>query len=494
MNKTRFKIKGGSIAIFFLLMASILLVIKQVQYLSEGPGVPLISPPSSYPFSDLKARELETNNKLWLNGYLGQFFTFKYVGYWTWLALPLFLLFLTRLKKKINWEAGLACVYFLSACLIATRGYFNFRYQLTLIPFTMTFILAFGWDVLSGFDRILRVGAYGFIVLLIIFNIHHYNPTMFQINSFSKDDGLPWVMLNDINKMDIEPDATFLECNAPAFYYYTNKKGLSYNKRILLNKPGILTEKGIDNIFQEEAGVKELNPEKMTRAFDIMKSRYNVKYIIARGLPDYFIELNELTLYGCDLLLTEKAYSLFKLKDHFIHPLFEVKKKLPIYQSDFSKWQGPTTILSRDLAKTSPPLDVLQIRGEFNLTVSPNSEGRVIRVTPVQKDKNGNMLIFLGYWLNHNGIDLKIQPGKDVVFRAVLNLSNRTKIPAKIVIQDETQDWKAETSNIDKSGWNQYVVIKRIRENAKNLILGLYWQPEQETDSLEIKKLEIFII
>jgi len=318
--------KSVSIAVLILWIAASFGVIREALRLSQEQIVPILAPSSSIALPDLKTREIETNNRLWLNGYLGLFFRFRRVGYWSWLSLPLFLVFFAGLKKKKKWEIALACVYILSAVLIAIKGYFNYRYALTLVPFTLTFIQAFGRDVLSGFDRILRVGAYGFIVLLIIFNIHQYNPTMSQIISPSKIDSLPWGLLNNINKMNLECDAVFLECNAPAFYYYTNKKGLSYNKRFLRNKPGILTEKGIDNIFQEEAGVKELNPEKMTRAFDIMKSRYNIKYIFIRRLPDYFVELNEIIRYGGDLLSTEKSYSLFKLKEHFIHPLLEVKK------------------------------------------------------------------------------------------------------------------------------------------------------------------------
>lgn len=486
--------KSVSIAVLILWISASFGIITEALRLSQEPSVTIFAPSSSIVLLDLKAREIETINRLWLNGYLGLYLNFHLVGYWSWLALPLLLVFFAGLKKKKKWEIALACVYLLSVVLIAIKGYFNSRYALTLVPFNLTFILAFGRDVFAVFDRILRVGAYGFIVLLIIFNIHQYNPTMFQIISPSKDDSLPWGLLNNINNMNLGRDAAFLECNAPAFYYYTNKKGLSYSKRFGLKKPGILTEKGIDNIFQEKAGVKKLNLEKVARAFDIMKSRYNVKYIFVRSLPDYFVELSEIIRYGCDLLSTEKSYSLFKLKDHFIHPLLEVKKKLPIYQSDFSKWRGPATILSGDLAKTLPPLVVLGIRGEFSLTVSPNSDDRVIRLTPVQKDKNGNVLIFFGCFTNHNGFDLKIPTGKYIVFRAILNLSNPKKTLTQILVEDEIEDWEGEASDINKPGWNQYVVTKRVRDNAKNIAIGISWQPEKETDSLEIKKLEIFII
>lgn len=486
--------KSVSIAVLILWIAASFGVIKEALRLSREPNVPILASSYSIPVPDLKAREIETKNRLWLNGYLGLFFNFGRVGYWSWLVLPLFLVFLAGLKKKRKWEIALACVYILSVVLIGTKGYFNYRYALTLIPFNVTFILAFGRDVFAGFHRMLRVGAYGFIALLIIFNIRQHNPTMFQVIPPPRVDSIPWGLLNKINAMNLKRDGAFLECNAPAFYYYTNKMGFSYEKRFLHNKPGILTEQGIDNIFQEEAGVKEPDPEKMARAFDIMKSRYNIKYIFINKLPNYFVELNELIRYGCDMLAAEKSYSLFKLKDHFIHPLLEVKKRSPVYQTDFSKWRGPATILSGDLDRTLPPLMVLGIRGEFNLTVSSNREDRVIRVTPVQKDKNGDMVIFLGCGPNHNGFDLKIQPGKDIVFRAVLNLSNTTKNPAKILVEDEIKGWEMEASDINKPGWNQYVVTRRIRDNANDILIGILWQPEKKTDSLEIKKLEIFII
>lgn len=483
-----------SIAVFILSIAVSYGVITEAQRLSREPSEPILASSYSLPVPDLEAREIGTKNRLWLNGYLGLFFNFKRVGYFSWLILPLLIVFFADIKKRRNWEIAIAFTYILSAIVIAIKGSFNYRYALTLIPFNVAFILAYGRDVSFVFNRLLRAGAYGGMTILTVFNFLHFNPDMFKVISPQSRDGLPWKIIDTINDGSLERDAAFLVCNAPAFHYYTNKRGFAYEKRFFYHKPGILTEKGIVNIFQEETGIFNRDPERLLKAFEVMKDQFNIKYVFINRLPEYFIELDEFIRYGCDLLESEKSFSLYKLKDRFIHPLLEVERKKPTYQNDFSQWKGQETIPSVDLANALPPLMELGVRGEFKMRVLPDGEVHVLKVTPVKANENGERLVFFGCWPNHNGFDISVPPGKDVVFRIMAKLSGQTKIPTKIIIEDEQNGWEMSWTDIDLAGWQQYTVTRRVREKATDVLIGVIWQPERETDSLEIRGLEIFII
>lgn len=170
-------------------------------------------------------------------------------------------------------------------------------------------------------------------------------------------------------------------------------------------------------------------------------------------------------------------------------------EKLPVYESHFSNWKGPDTINMRDLAKTAAPLINLGNREDFNFTRILTQNGNIIRVLPIAKEKNNEFCILFGYWLNKNGFDLKLNPaGKEIVFMISARLSNSTKKPTTLFIQDKTKRWKGNSISINKTFWDQYIVSKKIRVGMKEVCFGVYWQPENVNEWLEIKDVRVFII
>ena len=192
----------------------------------------------------------------------------------------------------------------------------------------------------------------------------------------------------------------------------------------------------------------------------------------------------------------EKIIYPFEIWHRGYEPKFiKFTEKPPVYESHFSNWKGPDTINMRDLAKTAAPLINLGYRGDFNFTCISDKDGNVIRVLPIAKSEKGEMCIQFGYMLNKNGFDLKLNPaGMEVVFMISARLSNSTKKPTTLFIQDKTERWKSNSVSINKASWDQYIVSKRIRAGTKKVCFGVYWQPENVNEWLEIKDVRVFIV
>ena len=96
----------------------------------------------------LDSREITPSINLIFNGYLGAFFRFRIFPLVTFFVLPLGVLYFK--ERKINYEiiVILSCLL-LSMILIGYRGYYNYRYQLTLVPV----ILILASKFLKAFDR-----------------------------------------------------------------------------------------------------------------------------------------------------------------------------------------------------------------------------------------------------------------------------------------------------------------------------------------------------
>ena len=91
-------------------------------------------------------RRIETPTKFLLNGYLGHFFNFKYLGVLNWLIIPFGIYAVFKLHfLDTKWKKALALSYILILILISVKGYFNSRYQLTLMPITLTMAILFLW-------------------------------------------------------------------------------------------------------------------------------------------------------------------------------------------------------------------------------------------------------------------------------------------------------------------------------------------------------------
>jgi hypothetical protein len=95
--------------------------------------------------ANLIARGIETPGKLWLNGYLGLFFAFGYMGNINWLALPVLIYLLFTIGKRPNWQRALILFFLLAVLLVGVKGYFNRRYALTLLPLTISLVVYATW-------------------------------------------------------------------------------------------------------------------------------------------------------------------------------------------------------------------------------------------------------------------------------------------------------------------------------------------------------------
>lgn len=117
---------------------------------------------------NLILRRIDTPYKAWLNGYLGFFFNVKFVGLINWLVIPLGILYIRKNRKSLKpaLKATLLAIS-LAILLIAIKGFFNARYQLTLYPLS-TMVLLF---LLINFIRDYQSGYVQHIILFLGFLI-----------------------------------------------------------------------------------------------------------------------------------------------------------------------------------------------------------------------------------------------------------------------------------------------------------------------------------
>ena len=236
------------------------------------------------------ARGIETPIKMILNGYLGHFFAFSYLGNLNWLMLPILLYFLVTIKQRTRWEIALFAFYLIAIALICVKGYFNRRYAVTLLPVTLTIVVYYLWEAMK-FLRFLKLFKYiVFFILIVIFyndikyvfhlgkpkitiaeKIHEplsYRLKMKIIKSYHSIDSItnlafekpqnipiytfyffknivvsnfyliynrtlyfkskPNEMIAYINQLKMNKEDRILNNNLPLQYYYTNKRGLYY--------------------------------------------------------------------------------------------------------------------------------------------------------------------------------------------------------------------------------------------------------------------------
>ncbi len=126
--------------------------------------------------ANLNHRGIDTPMKLLLGGHLGHFFKFEFLGNINWLIIPILGHALWRWKRLQQWERAFVFMYILTFGLIALRGYFNYRYMMTLLPVTMPVVIYFLWNMLDGEAKFLRKYAMTFLLALILFNSYKYSP------------------------------------------------------------------------------------------------------------------------------------------------------------------------------------------------------------------------------------------------------------------------------------------------------------------------------
>jgi hypothetical protein len=197
-------------------------------------------------------RRIETPAKLLLNGYLGHFFNFKYLGNLNWLIIPFGLYAVFKLHFfDAPWKKAIALSYLLALLLISVKGYFNSRYQITLMPLTLPIALLFLWLYIQE-NNLVKFKFRIFLTLVamvmvnnfvgvifmqqktgnrvtegkagLLYNLTHLVETLSKIEHKSKTTAYPVIdFIRALPKED-----KILVNNLPMLYYYTNKIGTYY--------------------------------------------------------------------------------------------------------------------------------------------------------------------------------------------------------------------------------------------------------------------------
>jgi len=266
---------------------------------------------------NLASRKIETPPKLWLNGYLALFTNFNFHSNFNWMSIPLFVYFIyLKHKLKIKWnnlEIFFLIFIFLSVLLISVKGFFNFRYSYTLVPFIIIIILLLNYNicVLSENKKWLFVLPTFLIFISFInfvkqvstsrFQKHLYNilgikinnsihQSSFRLNTFNTDNAFK--VNNVIYFIQyLNTNHYFLVNNLPDFYYYLNdKKGHYYWS-------------GDDDWLSKEGYKRIFNSKTNDEVKKFLINNLNCRYIYTHiTYFDYNSKFDDFLLKECQLV------------------------------------------------------------------------------------------------------------------------------------------------------------------------------------------------
>lgn len=422
-------------------------------------------------------RGIGTYKDLWLNGYLGIFFRFKYFGVLNWLSFPMLISFFATIRKRERWQIALGFVLCMSCAFICIRGYENPRYQFTLFPALITLIFLFGWDALRKKGRKTAVVALLICSGILLIASYSSRDTYRYDYRAGTGDGepgerFPYKMINYIEgKAIVEDDSAILECNQPILYYHTSKKGLSFRDRSM---------KG----FYDAASLED--------AFWILKDKLKVRYVLRRDTHGR--RLDSIISIGCDLVCEDQGYKLYKVKELPNNlTIGDIDKRRPNFETNFSNWVGRDEGSINDMDKAIAPMVVQGHRGEFTFKRISSGDGNIVRVVLNGPMFNKRSEIQFGYCFKTNGLKLKVKDGDVVSIITRVRLSKRAKKSAELFVQDRTNYWSREKVYWRGSSWHDVLVSKRIRNGFTNICMGIYWEPGSRDEWLDVKLVRIFV-
>lgn len=256
---------------------------------------------------NLTARKIETPIKLWLNGYLGAFFAFNYLGNINWLIIPLALTYYIIAKPTLRREhfafIGLISVALL---LIGLKGYFNPRYAFTLLPLFVFLVFDLTWKM-AGLSQSKILQYTSIVVLIGLVGWNFYRET-FSIRFKEKVTEIveeaPIVIEKNTSEVEdvmeylnaMKTTNYFLVDNAPEFYYHTSKKGRYYWN----GDDFLYTEDGRSQLMEGKS-FKEITA-KLTKELDC---KYIFSYSTYRGYNERFDDyLNS----ECKMIASDDKY------------------------------------------------------------------------------------------------------------------------------------------------------------------------------------------
>jgi hypothetical protein len=168
--------------------------------------------------------------------------------------------------------------------------------------------------------------------------------------------------------------------------------------------------------------------------------------------------------------------------------LFE--QRPPDFKSSFGSGEGFEARPIEELPQTLAPLVVQEIQGKFNFSRILHEDGNVLRISPAQNGEAAKELQ-LGYTFRKNHFELPLAPGQEVTFI----VSARVTVPntVQLFIEDVTKTVEKNNITLYKTSWDEYIVSKKIRDEATGISFGISWKPENQDEYLEVKDFRIFI-
>lgn len=486
MNRQRKNNYLVTAAVALLLAALAMILVQQVYNVIDGGDIKQAESKEEY------IGEIETPQKLWLNGYLGVFFRFNPLGNINWLAIPLLIWFLAtwKSKKREPWQLALVFVWLGIVLLASIKGFANARYQLTLLPFTIAAVLLLLWQMLENKHRFLRVFVFWVVAGLCLFNILHYfedYKKLWDLRVTVQRPYFPQQMIDYIkNEKNINRKSRFFIINQPVFYYHTNKPGKDYMDPSLSRAWAELRKKD-----GSRSGV-----------FRIFKRRHGIKYVLISSFHKRFFRtstLEEFLHCDCRLVLEDNGRLLYKVNPR----LLEEEIKSPDHTAIKLWHNNPGATGIEDV---SPSLFRLSRRGffKFQLDKMPGKkkkqrDKRMLTVRMLRYKKRERPRIQLGYELNRRGLtlDVKKYAGYYINFivRAAIS-PGLVQTNNRIMVMDfvkETGDWDSQQTNFTTGRWRTYKVSKKIRPGAERVICFFRFSPESGKDRIRIADTQIVI-
>jgi hypothetical protein len=468
---------------------------------------------SVYPVIDARVRkevdskeeyvgDIETTAKRWLNGHLGTFFRFKFLGNVNWLIIPLLIWFLVRRREKEEtleqWQKALLFVWLALTIFLGVKGYANTRYQLTLFPFNSALTLVLLWDLLKGREKIIKIVCFTFVGLLCLFNVYHYFPQYQKIwdsRVALSESHFPHRLIDYLNSNDdINDQSRVFVINQPVFYYHTQKKGVDYLS------PHVV--KAWIELSKKSGSTR--------RVHRLLKRFHKVGYVLLKSIHQRFyrsIVLEEFLHCECRLVMEDSGWVLYKLKNK---PLSQ-EIKSPAHR-EINVWSrnklAPGSNV-KDFQEVSPSLFRLSRSGfyQFQLSEKPDKtkrknkrngrneksvEVRMARIKEGQKPR-----IQFGFEFNRRGLEEKIPHGKYINFIVRTSISpHLLNINNCIMVTDYVEagkSWDQAKTVFSSPTWRTYIVSKKIRPGASRLIAMFRFTPQSTEDRLWIKDVKIVI-
>lgn len=431
-------------------------------------------------------KEIETPGKKWLNGYLGIFFRFKYLGNINWLIIPLLVYFFLSRKKLQRWQLALLFAWSLTVLFIAIKGYTNYRYQFTLFPFTATVILLLLWDILKNKKAYLKIFCFTLIGLACAYNIYHYfNRYDFFWNMKDNDEKshFPYKLINYLNgdKTLKESAKKVFVMDQPLFFYYTNQKGIDMQSPQAQWATSHLAKKSISR----EALFKEF--EKILHVEYILIGISKLKLYQSLMLPEFL---------DCEthLILKDNGVLLYRLRGN---PL-ERELQSPRLEK-FKLWQSQ----EKEPAKVSPWLITFQETGKFTFTYTRQQEGgkylNDLELRCIKPDEKGERHINCGYELGRNEfkIDISRVQGRYLHFITKAAISPTAINWTNYIFINENNNrdktWQSTRTYFSSPHSRTYIVSRKIGQESSRVMLGFRFTPKSQEEVLLIQDARIYI-